>query len=47
MALQVEGALKRGSDVVLRIDVQGAETIRKLLPHSVHVFLVGTHLLLL
>ena len=40
--MQVEHALRNGSDVVLRIDVQGAETIRKLLPHSVHIFLVGS-----
>ena len=39
--LQVEQALSNGSDVVLRIDVQGAATIRKLLPRSVHIFLVS------
>ena len=38
---QVEQALERGSDVVLRVDVQGAETIRQILPHSVSIFLVS------
>lgn len=38
---QVEEALQRGSDVVLRIDVQGARTVRKLLPEAVHIFLVA------
>lgn len=42
--MQVERALANGSDVVLRIDVQGAETIRKLLPKSVHIFLVSFRL---
>lgn len=37
---QVADALDQGTDVVMRIDVQGAATIRRLLPHSIFVFLV-------
>lgn len=37
---QVEQALDRGSDVVLRIDVQGAETVRAMMPGMVSIFLV-------
>jgi guanylate kinase len=39
---QVEEAVKSGKDVVLRLDVQGAATIRKLYPEAVLVFLVPT-----
>lgn len=38
---QVEDALDRGTDVVLRIDVQGAATMRRLLPGLVSVFIVA------
>lgn len=38
---QVEEAIKRGNDVVLRIDVQGAATVRNLLPDIVTIFLVA------
>lgn len=38
---QIEDALQRGSDVILRVDVQGAATMRKLLPGLVTVFLVA------
>lgn len=38
---QVEDALARGTDVVLRVDVQGAATARRLLPGLVSVFLVA------
>lgn len=38
---QVEAALARGADVVLRIDVQGAETVRNLMPGVVSIFLVA------
>lgn len=38
---QVDAALARGSDVVLRIDVQGAATVRKLMPNVVTIFLVA------
>ena len=38
---QVEEALARGTDVVLRVDVQGAETMRNLLPGLISMFLVA------
>lgn len=37
---QVDEALKSGKDVVLRLDVQGAATIRSLYPEAILVFLV-------
>jgi len=37
----VRAALASGKDVVLRIDVQGAATIRKLIPESVSIFLAA------
>lgn len=36
---QVRDALGRGQDVILKIDVQGAATIKKLIPGAVMVFL--------
>jgi guanylate kinase len=38
---QVRDALASGKDVVLRLDVQGAATMRRLLPGAVFVFLVA------
>ena len=38
---QVEDALAGGTDVVLRVDVQGAATVRRLLPGLLSVFLVA------
>ena len=38
---QVQAALDSGQDVILRIDVQGAQTIRRLLPAAVFVFLAA------
>ncbi len=38
---QVEEALQSGKDVILRIDVQGAATIRKLAPGAVLIFLTA------
>lgn len=38
---QVRDALAGGCDVVLRVDVQGAATMRRLLPGALHVFLVA------
>lgn len=38
---QVEDALTRGTDVVLRIDVQGAATMRTLLPGIVSIFIAA------
>lgn len=40
MRSQVEDALKSGKDVVLRVDVQGAETYRKLYPEAILIFLI-------
>lgn len=37
---QVDAALKSGKDVVLKLDVQGAATIRKLYPEAILVFIV-------
>lgn len=37
---QVDNALKSGKDVVLRVDVQGAETIRGLYPEAVLIYLI-------
>ncbi len=36
---QVRDALKSGKDVIMRIDVQGAATMRKLIPDAVLIFL--------
>ena len=36
---QVRKALDSGQDVIMRIDVQGAETIRRLVPESVLIYL--------
>jgi guanylate kinase len=38
---QVRQALASGKDVVMRIDVQGAATIRKLVPEAVLIFLTA------
>lgn len=36
---QVREALERGQDVILRVDVQGAATLKKLLPDALFIFL--------
>lgn len=36
---QIREALASGRDVIMRVDVQGAETIRKLLPNALYVYL--------
>lgn len=36
---QIRDALGSGRDVIMRVDVQGAATIRKLIPNAVFVFL--------
>ena len=36
---EVREALRRGQDVVIRVDVQGAATIKRLIPEAVLVFL--------
>jgi guanylate kinase len=38
---QIRDALKSGRDVIMRVDVQGAATIRKLVPNAVSVFLMS------
>lgn len=35
----IRQALVSGKDVIMRVDVQGAATIRKLIPNAIHVFL--------
>ena len=37
---QVRNGLKSGRDVILKIDVQGAETVRKLIPEVVSIFML-------
>jgi len=36
----VKQALERGQDVIVKIDIQGAATIRKILPQAVFIFLI-------
>ena len=38
---QIRDALASGRDVIMRVDVQGAATIRKLVPNAVSVFLMS------
>ncbi|MBI5303723.1 MAG: guanylate kinase [Chloroflexi bacterium] len=37
---EVRAALTRGEDVIMRIDVQGASTVRKIVPDAVFIFLL-------
>ena len=37
---QVEAALEQGTDVVFRLDIQGAHTIRRKFPDALSIFLV-------
>ncbi len=39
---QVREALKSGKDVVMRLDVQGAMTVKKLIPEAVLIFLTAS-----
>ncbi len=41
-SVQVTGALSRGTDVVFRVDIQGAQTVRRVFPDAVSLFLVGS-----
>jgi len=38
---EIKEALKRGQDVVVKVDVQGAATIKQILPDAVFVFLIS------
>ncbi len=38
---QIREALASGRDVIMRVDVQGAATIRKLVPNAVFIFLIA------
>lgn len=40
----VRQALRDGKDVIVKIDVQGAETIKKILPRAVFIFLVTPYM---
>lgn len=37
---QVKKALESGKDVIMRVDVQGARTLRRLVPEAVFIFLI-------
>ncbi|MCZ7671225.1 MAG: guanylate kinase [Chloroflexi bacterium] len=38
---QIRDALDSGRDVIMRVDVQGAATIRKLIPNAITIFLMS------
>ncbi len=38
---QVDDALRAGTDVVLRIDVQGAATVKRLIPDAITIFVAA------
>ena len=38
---QIRDALNSGKDVIMRLDIQGAATIRKLVPNAISVFLIA------
>ena len=40
--VQVEGAIKSGKDVIIKVDVQGAEKYKKLYPEAVLIFIIPT-----
>lgn len=37
---EIKGALERGQDVIIKVDIQGAATIRQILPDAVFIFLM-------
>ncbi len=37
----MDDALKAGTDVVLRIDVQGAATVKRLMPEAITIFVTA------
>ncbi len=38
---QIRDALSSGKDVIMRLDIQGAATIRKLIPNAISIFLIA------
>ena len=38
----VKQALERGQDIIVKVDIQGAATIKKILPQAVFIFLIPT-----
>ena len=38
---EIKEALKRGQDVIVKVDVQGAATIKQILPDAVFIFLIS------
>lgn len=40
---QIRQAMKSNKDVILRVDVQGAQTLRRLFPEAVLIFLIPTN----
>ena len=44
--VQVTDALSRGTDAVFRVDIQGAQTVRRVFPDAVSLFLVCPNALL-
>lgn len=41
---EVDDALKSGKDVVIKVDVQGAETYRRLYPEAILIFLIPSNI---
>ena len=37
---QVSGPLKQGLDVILKVDIQGAATIKSLIPNAISIFMI-------
>ena len=46
-AVQVTDALARGTDLIFRVDIQGAQTVRRVFPDAVTLFLVRSLVLLI
>jgi guanylate kinase len=41
---EVSSAIQKGEDVILKVDVQGAETLKKKIPHAIYIFLLPSSL---
>lgn len=37
---EVEGAIKKGHDIIVKVDVQGAATLKQILPDAIFIFLL-------